>query len=275
MMAINSLQSIQGVFSNPGLTDRPFVYEVSNVSSSRSFSTRLITARQPSEPSSNPTGPFPTSDAQLPLGEVVFSCLTTFKRPVQGPAEVQDELSPQKRFADILNSRAPDEWEASPQADIDFVREMFPVKGHGDFPILDMYKVDMTEFNKGKPLPERRQVILYRLHKPLPREDVNAHIVTHAYESDRNGLIMLGNHLGYGYNMGPVASLTYAFYVHGNPEDAVMEGDGWWVQEVWWPRVSAGRGLQETKIWSPEGKHVASGYQEGIIMPAKSSKAKM
>ena len=243
---------------------------MSNIHSSRSFSTRLITARQPSEPSSKPKGPFPASDAQLPPGDVAFSCLTTFKRPVQGPAEVQDEMSPQKRYASILNSRAPDEWDPCPQADIDFVREAFPIKGHGSFPMVDMYKVDMTAFNADKPLPERRQLILYRLLKPLPREDFNAHIVVHAFESDRNGLIMLGNHLGYGYSMGPVASLTYAFYVHVNPEEAVMEGDGWWVQEVWWPRVSAGRGLQETKIWSPEGKHIASGYQDGMILPVKS-----
>jgi acyl-CoA thioesterase len=185
---------------------------------------------------------------------------------------VQESESPQVRFAAILQSRAPDEWEACPQADIDLVRETFPMKGHGSFPILDMYKVDMTGYNAGKAIPDRRQLMLYRLHKPVPEQDVNAHILCHAYESDRNGLIMLGNHLGWGYNLGPTATLSYSFFVHVNGDEAVMRGDGWWIQEMWWPRVSAGRCMQETRLWSPEGKHVASGYQDGMVLPVKGSK---
>ena len=269
-------QSIQGVFTNPGTTDRPFVYEVSNTSSTRAFSTRLVNVRQPTEPSADPDGPFPELGQSQSLGGVAFTCLTTFKRPVQGPTEVQDELSPQKRFASILSSREPHEWEVSPQADIDAVRELFPMKSHGSFPMLDMHKVDMNEYNAGKPVPERRQLILYRPYKPIPKEDVNGHIAAHAYEADRNGLIMLGNHLGYGYSLGHVASLSYSFYVHVNADEAVMTGDGWWVQEIWWPRVSAGRGFQEIKLWNPEGKHVASAVQDGVVLPAKEPKeAKM
>lgn len=181
---------------------------------------------------------------------------------------MQPEPSPQERFASILQSRAPHEWEVSPQADSDLVREAFPAVGHGTFPMIDMHKVDMTSFNEGKPMPERRQLILYRPCKPILEDDVNGHISVHAYESDRNGLLMAANHLGYGYSLGHVASLTYSFYVNVNADEAVMRGDGWWVQEIWWPRFSAGRVLQETKLWSPEGKHVASGYQDGIVMPA-------
>ncbi|KAF7563674.1 hypothetical protein G7046_g429 [Stylonectria norvegica] len=268
-----SIHSIHAVFTNPGVADRPFIFEVSNINSSRSFTTRLINVRQSTEPSSVPSGPFPVSDAQGPLGIICLTCLTTFKRPVAGPADVQDSVSPQKRYHDILGSRAPTEWDTCPQADIDAVTAAFPNAGHGAFPVLDMYKVDMTAFNKDKHVPERRELILYRLLKPLPKEDTNAHILCHAFEADRNGLIMLGNHLGYGYRMGAVASLSYSFYVHVNGEEAVMEGDEWWIQEVSWPRVSAGRGTMESRIWSPEGKHVASGYQDGMILPAFTKKA--
>jgi acyl-CoA thioesterase len=228
-----------------------------------------VNARQPTEPSCDPEGPYPTTDAAKPLGDVRFSCLVTFKRPVAGPDDCQLAISAQKHYAEILDSRPPDAWEPCPLADIDFVRDMFPPTDHGSFPILDMYKVDMTAFNEGKPVPERRQLTLYRLYKPLPSDDVNAHILCHAFEADRNGLIMLGNHLGYGYRMGPAASLSYAFYVHVNPEECIMRGDGWWLQELCWPRVSAGRGLMESKIWSPEGKHIASGYQDGMILPMR------
>lgn len=245
---------------------------MTTISSGRTFATHLINARQPTEPSCNPDGPYPTTDADLPLGDICFTCLATFKRPVPGPADIQQEPSPWQRYASILSSRRPDEWEHSPQADIDGVREAFPIRGHAYFPILDMHKVDMTAFNASKPLPERRQLIFYRLHKPLPEADANAHILCHAFEADRNGLIMLGNHLGYGYGMGAVATLSYSFYVHVNAAEAVMKGDGWWLQEVHWPRVSAGRGMMESRLWSPEGVHVASGYQDGIILPTPTAK---
>ncbi|KAM5354027.1 hypothetical protein ACJ41O_000677 [Fusarium nematophilum] len=261
------IHSIHGVFPNPGLADRPFIFDVSEVHSSRSFSTRLVQARQSTQPSSNPSGPFPISDAQAPLGNTCLTCLVTFKRPVPSPDEVQG-IPPQERYRDILSSKAaPSEWEPSPQADIDVLKEMFPNAGHGAFPILDMHKVDMTGFNAGKPVPERRELIYYRLLRPIPRENVNAHILCHAFEADRNGLIMLGNHLGYGFDLGVAASLSYSFYVHVNAEEAVMSCDGWWMQEVYWPRFSAGRGALESLIWSPEGKHVATGYQDGIVLP--------
>ncbi|KAL2682779.1 hypothetical protein Neosp_007234 [[Neocosmospora] mangrovei] len=260
------IHSIHAVFTNPGRSDRPFILDVSEVHSSRSFSTRLVNARQPTYPSSNPAGPFPISDAEGQLDNTCLTCLVTFKRPVPSPDDVQD-TPPQERYRDILSSRNPDEWDPCPQADLDGLKAKFPNAGHGAFPILDMYKVDMTAFNADKPIPDRRELIYYRLLKPIPKEDVNAHVVTHAFEADRNSLFMLGNHLGYGHDLGIAASLSYSFYVHVNAEEAVMEGDGWWIQEASWSRFSAGRGAMESRMWSPEGKHVATGYQDGIVLP--------
>ncbi|KAK7427235.1 hypothetical protein QQZ08_006171 [Neonectria magnoliae] len=247
--------------------DRPFIFNVSEVHSSRAFSTRLVNVHQSTQPSANPSGPFPSSDALAPPGDNCFSCLVTFKRPSASPADVQDS-PPQERYHSILSSRLPTEWDLCPQADIDALKEAFPNPGPGAFPILDMRKVDMTSYNADKPLPDRREVILYRLLEPILRVDVNAHIACHAFEADRNGLIMLGNHLGYGYSLGVAATLSYSFYVHVNAEEAVMDGDEWWVQEVYWPRYNAGRGSMMSLAWSPEGKHVATGYQDGILFPS-------
>ncbi|KAI5460895.1 thioesterase-like superfamily-domain-containing protein [Mariannaea sp. PMI_226] len=268
------IHSIQGVFTNPGLGDRPFIFNVSEVSSSRAFSTRSVNVYQPAEPSSNPTGPFPISDASAPLGNNCFSCIVTFKRPSPSPADVQN-LPPQERYADILSSRPPSEWPGCPQADIDIITALFPDAGQGAFPMLEMRKVDMTEYNADKPVPDRRELILYRPLKPIPREDLNMHIVCHAFEADRNGLIMQSNHLGYGYNLGVAATLSFSFYIHTNPEEAVIEDDGWWVQEVYWPRYVSGRGSMITLAWSPEGKHVATGYQDGIIFPMQTERPEM
>jgi acyl-CoA thioesterase len=181
-------------------------------------------------------------------------------------------VSAQKRYADILSQRAPDEWNPAPQTDIDAITFLFKdYKGHGAFPMLDMYKVDMSEYNEDKEVPDRRQLILYRPTKPIPKDDVNGHIACHAFEADRNGLIMLANEMGYGFRMGMAASLSYSFYVHTNAEEAVMDNEGWWIQEINWPRVSANRCMMESKIWSPEGMHVASAYQDGMLVPGKES----
>lgn len=145
--------------------------------------------------------------------------------------------------------------------------------------------MDMSRWNDGKPVHERRELILYRLLKPLPVEEgegndgPNAHIAAHAFVADRNGLLMAANHLGLGWSLGRAASLSYSFVVHVNASEAVMEGEGWWVQEVWFPRAGKGRGIVESKIWSPEGVHVATEYQDGLIQgwngedPAKGHEA--
>lgn len=230
----------------------------------------LVTVRQPKVPSTNKAGDFyPPADADLPLGPVCFSALVSF-RPATKSELTAQETPVQTRFAHILRTRDPSEWNPSPPADIDGIVADFPRDYVGTFPIVDMKKVDMTAHNAGKPVHERRELVLYRLLEPLPASNPDAHILVHAYEADRNGLLMIGNHMGIGFNFGRAASLSYSFVVHVNPADAVMKygEDQWWVQEACFPRVEAGRGIIMSKIWSPDGVHVATEYQDGIVRPA-------
>lgn len=185
----------------------------------------------------------------------------------------------QERFASILSSRPPEEWPPSPPADIDMVTDFVGKDIVGSFPGVDMKKVDMTAYNAGKPLHEKRELILYRLLTPLPSDgtdgwDANAHICAHAWTIDRNGLLMLGNLLGIGHAFGRAASLSYSLVVHVNAEEAVMEGDGWWIQECCFPRAAAGRGVIMSKVWSPEGLHVATEYQDGLCQAAEGSRGR-
>ncbi|KAH8178529.1 thioesterase-like superfamily protein [Sarocladium implicatum] len=263
------IHTIQGVYTNPAHIDRPLIYEVSKVASGRSFATHLVNARQSIKASKTPDGPFDPREDAHPQGEVCFTCLTTFKRSFQGTADVQVQQSPQERFAHILSQRLPDEWPPCPQIDLDIVTASQADKDHGTFPILDMYKVDMSSYNDGKPVADRRELIFYRPCHPINTDDVNAHIVCHGAESDRNGFLMLANHIGFGHDLSAVASLSFAFYIHVNPEEAVMDGSGWWIQEIGWPRTSAGRAMFETRTWSPEGKHVATGIQDGLMLPGR------
>ncbi|OTA86716.1 hypothetical protein M434DRAFT_81915 [Hypoxylon sp. CO27-5] len=261
------IHTIHGYFSEAGLVDRPFIYNVTTIAINPSFPNLLVTVRQPLSPSTNPEGDhFPLADAKLPLGPVCFTALVSF-RPSIVSQYVAQELSAQTRFADILTSRPPSAWDPAPHVDIAEKIEAFPMRNPGTFPAVDMKKVDMTAFNEGKPLHERRELLLYRLLAPLPADDPDSHILTHAYEADRNGLLMIGNHIGFGYDFGRAASLSYSFVVHVNSEDAVMTygEDEWWIQEACFPRVEAGRAIIMSKIWSPKGVHVATEYQDGII----------
>jgi hypothetical protein len=190
------------------------------------------------------------------------------------------ESPPQQRFASILSSRRGEDWPPAPPVDIAMLTALVGTDIVGTFPGLDMKKVDMTAYNAGKPLHEQRELILYRLLRPLPSDgtdgwDANAHVCAHAYAIDRNGLLMLGNLLEIGDRFGRAASLSYSVVVHVNAEEAVMEGEGWWVQECCFPRAAAGRGVIMSKIWSPEGVHVLTEYQDGLCRAYEEARARL
>ncbi|KAL2157055.1 hypothetical protein VTH06DRAFT_7513 [Thermothelomyces fergusii] len=208
--------------------------------------------------------------------------MCSFKLPEPDSQGVStQEAPPQERFASILSSRAPEDWPPAPPVDITGFVEMVGADEPGRFPVAIMHKVDMTAYNADRPVHERRELMLYKLRAPLPTTaggdgddddergqawDANAHVIAHAYVADRNGLLLAGNHVGFGYAFARAATLSYTFVVHVNADLAVMrEGDGWWVQELSFPRAAAGRAIVESKIWSPAGVHVATEYQDGLV----------
>ncbi|KAH8653721.1 hypothetical protein BX600DRAFT_471527 [Xylariales sp. PMI_506] len=306
---------MHGYWSQPGRGDRPFIYTVTPLtqpplrlppSSARSkpepfFVNALVTARQPTRPSTNPAGDhYPVAaDSALPLGPVCFNAVVSFRgcdeatrRGGGGDVHVHQEPSAQERFADILASRPPEDWIPAPAVDIDWISALVPRSFVGTFPAVDMKKVDMRAFNEGKPLHERRELILYRLVEPpessssnggsggvqtqkqavLSDDDYVAHALIHTYENDRNGFLMHMNHVGWGFKFGKVASMSNSIIIHTNPAGAVMKPGGWWVQEFMMPRSDDGRGLLHHKVWSPEGVHVATVYQDGLFRKAEVKK---
>ncbi|KAK3954539.1 thioesterase-like superfamily-domain-containing protein [Pseudoneurospora amorphoporcata] len=300
------LHTIHGFFTAAGNRRRPFIYSCTPLTSTRSFSTLSVTAYQPSVPSSSssPTNDhFPVSDAALPLApSPCFTAIISFKASEPHSAGIAiQEPPPQIRFRQILGSRKPTDWPPAPPVDIDGVRALVGEDVVGRFPVVEMRKVDMSAYNEGKPVHERRELLLYRLLRPLPlasdgngdgMHDANNHAIVHAYVVDRNGLLMACNHLGMGWTLGKAASLSYSLVFHTNVDECVMrygaretgldlnpdwesrsrggkaqgEDPGvWWIQEAWFPRAGAGRGIVESKIWSPGGVHVATEYQDGLI----------
>lgn len=211
-----------------------------------------------------------------------FSAVLSFKmaEPHSNGVSSQ-EPSPWARFASVLSQRRPEEWPPSPPVDIDAVVAGLGNDIVGTFPMVEVRKVDMTAYNASlgaaaEAMDLKRELILYRLLAPLPADtaaEANRHVLVHAYLADKNGLLMMGNLLGFGFAFGRAASLSYSFVVHTNVEEAAMRHHAepgarphgeWWVQEACFPRTGHGRGIVLSKIWSPDGVHVATGYQDGL-----------
>lgn len=256
-------------------------------STGRSFGAYSVMARQPRIPSTLcPQGLFPLSDATSPLGPACFTGTVALKAPEPTVLAVQGEPA-QETYSELLRSRPGSVWPTVPSVDIDWIKEIFPSRGPGTFPILEMRKVDMAAHNARRPPRDRKEVLLYRLLRPLPRSDPNMHIVAHAFAADRNGLLMLCREFGFGWSLGAAATLSWSFYVHVDAGEAVMQGgtygadgegegeggkgedrgwdgEGWWVLEDSFERAAAGRGFIVGRIFSPSGLHVATAVQDGI-----------
>ncbi|KAL8377663.1 hypothetical protein RB595_008384 [Gaeumannomyces hyphopodioides] len=296
----HGLHTIHGYFTVFGLTDRPFIYDVEPITTGRSFVTYAVKARQPidRESSFSPGGEhgsllrFPAADPDTTpvdsdLGPVCFSAMVSLKLPEPHCLGLTlQEPPPQARFAGVLSSRPRlGDWPLVPRLDMQGIVDGLGPAGAdvaGTFPAVEMRKVvDMAAYSAARPMHEKRELVLYRLLGPMPAGDPNMHALVHAFVGDRNGLLMAANFMGLGSGGARlITTLSNTFVVHTNAEDAVMHrgggerdpggggaGDrgGWWIYEVTYPRVANGRVVLEGKIWSPEGVHVATVYQDGIV----------
>ena len=117
-------------------------------------------------------------------------------------------------------------------------------------------------------------VALPTLNRHLGASITSLQWIVDAYSPAFAGLLLAGG--GIGDRLGRAASLSYSFVVHVNPAQTVMQYSGddhndrlqWWIQEACFPRVEAGRAIVMSKIWSPQGVHVATEYQDGVLRPA-------
>jgi acyl-CoA thioesterase len=139
-----------------------------------------------------------------------------------------------------------------------------------------MRKINMSAHNASKPPLSYRQLALYRPLGHLPRSLPNLHACAHLYASDRNSLFLISNALGFGDQVGTMGSLSHSVIFHVRSVELFLigeeEGGGkseWWVSEAWTPRSGQGRGMHESRIWSPSGVHIASTWQEGLVRKAR------
>jgi acyl-CoA thioesterase len=175
---------------------------------------------------------------------------------------------------------------------------------HRTFPGLDIRKADLSRRNAPAAPLAWRQLNYYRAVGSLPPHLPNLHCAAHLYASDRNSLFLISHAMGFGNKLAKIASLCHSVQFHTGsagllldpepraPQQAVAiteSGDaaavhgnanlpdarGWFVQEAWSPRSGEQRGLHESKIWSPEGEHIATTFQDGLVKKAEGGRKRM
>lgn len=132
-----------------------------------------------------------------------------------------------------------------------------------NFPGLEMRRVDMSAFNKSKYPSNYRQLSYYRCIGEMPPADYNLHACTHLHASGRNSVFVISNAVGYGDEVGSMASLYHSVVFHASSKELAVKDEEWWCQEAWTPRSEGGRGIYESQIW--DKRYVCCEYVAGWI----------
>lgn len=224
------VHSLHSYFLQPGDTGAPIVYDVEALRDGRSFATRRVLARQHGRP--------------------IFAMTTDFQKPEEGldhqdafPDDVpspEDSLDPMARRADGEFT----EWDA----------------------IAMRYVGSSADLLPEDPQRPGRQRFWLKIDGELP-DDPLVHAAAFAYASDMTiagaALAPHGHRLG-----GPdimVASLDHTVWFH-----EPFRADQWWLYDQHAPRASGGRGLISSRVFTEDGRLVASTAQEALLRRMRS-----
>lgn len=159
--------------------------------------------------------------------------------------------------------------------------------GYNDaFPGLENTQVDMTAYNTDRHPFDRRTLIFYRVIGQLP-PDPNLHRCAHLYESDRNSLFHVANHQDVGDVFTQMATLVHTTMFHSTTQNLMFEPSKskqspmddtgsrgrWFAHEDWFDRTSNGRSLYHGRLLAPDGTHVATVIQDGMLRYTKKPEA--
>jgi acyl-CoA thioesterase II len=241
------LHNITGWFMLPGLFDVPFIYKVHNIRDGRSYCTRIVNVTQASGKG------------------VCFTCTCSFKTEESSDLDAQESVDVWSKYDSVLKGKKPDDFPEAPGMDV-------PGYHNDKFPGLTMKRVDMSAYNDPREPLERRQLIFYRPIGELP-SDLNLHMCAHLYASDRNSLFIVANHLGVGGSFSQMGSLTHTVTFHANLKDLRFERNeppnssqgNWFCKEDRTDRASVGRANFHSRVFSPDGVHVMSIVQDGMV----------
>lgn len=228
-LAVHSLHSY---FLHPGDTAVPIVYDVERIRDGRSFSTRRIAARQ--------------------HGRGIYYMTASFQVAEEG-LEHQDAMpevpSPDESLdmAEIFRARSPDAAEL-------WLREWaaLELRHVGDS------RVGGTIANDERPSQSR---LWMRVSGTLA-DDPLLHRAAFAYASDMTllGSTLVPHNLHISHPKLQTASLDHTIWFH-----RPFRADEWLLYDQVSPSASGGRGLAIGRVFTEQGKLVATVAQEGLI----------
>ncbi|MEH1126021.1 acyl-CoA thioesterase [Micromonospora sp. CPCC 206061] len=225
------VHSLHGYFVRPGDPTEPIEYRVENIRDGRSFSVRRSVAYQHGKP--------------------IFFMAASFHRQEEGldhhapaPLDVPrpDELPTMADRLAKYSERA-GIWAAIPRPiDVRYVGEPGWVRP-GDRPA------------------DPHQRVWMRLDGKLP-DDPLLHACALAYASDLTLLDSVLSVHGEVWGPGGVvgASLDHALWFHRQ-----FRADEWFLYDCWSPSASGSRGLATGRMFTLEGRHIATAVQEGLL----------
>jgi acyl-CoA thioesterase II len=225
------VHSLHGYFVRPGDPTEPIEYQVENIRDGRSFSVRRSVAMQG--------------------GRTIFFMSASFHRVEEGldhhapvppgvprPDEVPTMADRLARYADRAGI-----WASIPRPiDVRYVGEPGWV-APGDRP------------------PDPNQRVWMRIDGKLP-DDPLLHACALTYASDLTLLDSVLSVHGEVWGPGGVvgASLDHALWFHRR-----FRADEWFLYDCWSPSASGARGLATGRLFTEDGRHVATAVQEGLL----------
>lgn len=230
-----SVHSLHSYFLRPGDTSVPIVYDVDAVRDGRSFSTRRVLARQHGRPIFGMTASFQVAEEgfehqdQMPV--------------VPAPEDCLDLIT-----ATPKRARDPEEWQREWAA--------LEVRYAGDSRPGGVLE--------GPDYPARARLWM-RVNGRLP-DDPLQHVAAFTYASDMTLLAAaLVPHDAYISSPDiQAASLDHTIWFH-----RPFRADEWWLYDQTSPSASGGRGLSIARVFTVDGRLVASVAQEGLIRPRR------
>ncbi len=253
-----NVHSLHAYFLRPGDPKRPVLYEVDRIRDGRSFTTRRVVAIQ--------------------HGRAIFQLAASFHVDEPGHehlAEMPDVPDPEtlapRRFAQGTNDNPTGSQPSTSDTATKQSARRSDLKAHmallTDLPdrlkALDFrYVTASSPVERTGPLPPHQRVWM-RANGTLGDDPV-LHSCLLTYASDMTLLDTTLLPHGKSFMAGDVmlASLDHAMWFHGP-----FRADDWLLYDQYTPAATGGRGLATGRVFTRDGRLVASVVQEGLIRP--------